>query len=128
MVFLKRAQRKTECWIWPYSVDKGGYGHLQKNKKLTGAHKLIYEFINGKLPKGIVLDHLCRTPMCVNPTHLEAVSHAENCRRGNNTKISSDDVNEIKRLSVFMNHPEIAKKFGVSRQHISMIIRGKRCK
>ena len=125
---MKRVQRKTDCWIWPYSLNKDGYGHLQKNKKLTGAHKLIFEFINGELPKGIELDHLCRTPMCVNPTHLEAVSHAENCRRGNNSKISSNDVNEIKKLALKMNHREIAEIFGVSRSHVSMIVKGTRCK
>lgn len=125
---MKKVQRKTDCWIWPYSLDKNGYGFLQKNKKLTGAHKLIFEFINGQIPYKTELDHLCKNPTCVNPSHLEPVSHAENCRRGNNSKISSDDVNEIKILAGSMTHVEIAKIFGVSRSHVSLIVKGQRCK
>jgi hypothetical protein len=125
---MKKVQRKTDCWIWPYSLNKDGYGHLQKNKKLTGAHKLIFEFINGNIPDKTELDHLCKNKSCVNPSHLEPVSHAENCRRGNNHKITSDDVNEIKRLAGSMTHTDIAKIFNVSRSHISLIVKGKRCK
>jgi len=32
------------------------------------------------------LDHLCKTRQCVNPDHLEAVTHKENIRRGETGK------------------------------------------
>jgi len=35
------------------------------------------------VPQGLELDHLCRVSHCVRPEHLEAVTHAENVRRGN---------------------------------------------
>lgn len=37
--------------------------------------------INGPLPPGLELDHLCRNKSCVRPDHLEAVTHRENMRR-----------------------------------------------
>lgn len=30
----------------------------------------------------MVIDHLCRVRLCVNPSHLEAVTNLENLRRG----------------------------------------------
>jgi hypothetical protein len=36
----------------------------------------------GEIPEGLELDHLCRNTLCVNPDHLEPVTHAENIQRG----------------------------------------------
>jgi hypothetical protein len=36
----------------------------------------------GPIPDGLTIDHLCRTPACVNPEHMEPVTMAENIRRG----------------------------------------------
>jgi hypothetical protein len=51
---------------------------------VIGAHVFAYEQSTGRpIPSGLHLDHLCRTPLCVNPHHLEAVTPGENIRRGN---------------------------------------------
>lgn len=72
------------CWLWVGVTNQYGYGRLSEghSKKLS-AHRVAYELIKGPIPDGMVLDHLCRVPCCVNPDHLEPVTHAENCRRGN---------------------------------------------
>ncbi|MEE8234211.1 MAG: HNH endonuclease signature motif containing protein [Gammaproteobacteria bacterium] len=46
------------------------------------AHRVSYEMENGLVPKGLELDHLCRVRNCVNPQHVEPVTHKENCQRG----------------------------------------------
>lgn len=45
------------------------------------AYHYSYEQENGPIPAGLEIDHLCRVPTCVRPSHLEAVTHAENMRR-----------------------------------------------
>lgn len=65
------------CWIWTASRDRRGYGRF--DRKL--AHRTAYQLLVGDIPDGLELDHLCRTPACVNPEHLEPVTHAENVRR-----------------------------------------------
>jgi hypothetical protein len=45
------------------------------------AHRVLYRLVNGPIPIGAEIDHLCRNRSCVNPDHLEAVSHRENLMR-----------------------------------------------
>lgn len=79
--FLEKVEKKDGgCWEWLAFKDKG-YGRLQVDGKAIGAHRIAYELYRGLIPAGMVLDHLCRNPGCVNPEHLEAVSLAENNRR-----------------------------------------------
>ncbi len=46
------------------------------------AHRWIYQYMVGEIPEGWTIDHLCRNTSCVNPDHLEAVTHKENVLRG----------------------------------------------
>ncbi len=74
---------KTEtCWLWTASKNPLGYGWFGVGKKVRLAHRVVYEFVVGPIPDGLELDHLCRTPSCVRPDHLEAVSHTINMQRG----------------------------------------------
>ncbi len=36
----------------------------------------------GPIPDGLYVDHLCRTPACINPAHMELVTNGENVLRG----------------------------------------------
>jgi hypothetical protein len=46
------------------------------------AHRWAYEAFVGPIPEGLEIDHLCRNRACVNPAHLDPVTHQENMSRG----------------------------------------------
>jgi len=45
------------------------------------AHIVAYLLTVGPIPEGLELDHKCKVPFCVNPAHVEPVTHQENMRR-----------------------------------------------
>lgn len=82
------------CWIWKYAIDEAtGYGKAGKRS----AHRASYERYIGPVPEGLELDHLCGVRACINPAHLEPVTHLVNARRGKQTKLRVEEVREIKR-------------------------------
>jgi hypothetical protein len=70
------------CWEWTGDRCARGYGRMTINRKKVMAHRIVYQELVGPIPAGLSLDHLCLNPICVRPDHLEAVTHAENVRRG----------------------------------------------
>jgi len=73
------------CWLWTGWRDRDGYGRIRlcgRHGKTIGVHRLSYQAVHGEIPKGLVLDHLCRNKACVNPAHLEAVTDQTNILRG----------------------------------------------
>lgn len=72
------------CLLWDGTVSRG-YGRFSLNGRQVQAHQVAWEYRNGPVPTGLELDHVfargCRSKLCVNPQHLEPVTHAENSRR-----------------------------------------------
>ncbi len=71
------------CWLWVAACYRHNYGNVNIGRRSVSAHRLSYELHRGPIPPGMVLDHLCRTPRCINPAHLEPVTQKVNIRRGN---------------------------------------------
>jgi len=77
--------RANGCWAWVGKRNDLGYGLMsfrtEGRHKTKRAHRVAFELFKGPIPRGLVVDHLCRHPWCVNPNHLEAVTTAENLLR-----------------------------------------------
>lgn len=80
--FFNKVNTQGNCWLWTGAHHQDGYGVFNSSPRLVGSHRWLYEEIYGRLPKGLEIDHVCRTPACVKPSHLEAVTHSVNVKRG----------------------------------------------
>lgn len=70
------------CWTWRGAKSPSGYGKYAIARTDYRAHRVSWTLVNGPIPDGLSLDHLCRNKLCVNPAHLEVVTHTVNVLRG----------------------------------------------
>ena len=74
----------ADCWVWLGRFTKRGYPRL--NLRVNGkhktklAHRVAWESFNGQIPGNLTIEHKCRRPACVNPSHMELLSRADNSK------------------------------------------------
>jgi hypothetical protein len=120
----------SACWIWKRALRNGygclGIGGRAKNGgRLVYAHRHLYEMVNGPIPTGLHIDHLCRNRACVRPDHLEPVTCAQNLRRGKGTKLTQIQVDEIRRRRASGEKGvRLAEEFGIDKFYLYLICKG----
>lgn len=140
----------TECWRWRGSTIKQGYGTIPAEPPRTKnlrAHRLMWFYARGQIPDGFDVLHHCDNPPCVNPNHLFIGTDADNSRdawsKGRNiiqtdpsrvrrrgeahklAKLTDKAVLQIRALHGKIPSKELAARFGVSPQLISMVASNK---
>jgi hypothetical protein len=102
------------CWLWTGATDRGypRVAYPLGVERSARAHRVVYELLVGKIPKGKYLDHLCRVRRCVNPDHLEPVTARENTLR---SPISPAALNSLK-THCPRGHEYAGDNLGVYRQ------------
>ena len=122
-----------------HCTDKDGYVRIMYNGKHDRLFRVLYQQKYGKIPKGLVLRHLCNNAWCVNVKHLKVGTQKENyqdmidCGRSpkgkrnlkisgeknNNHKLSEKQVKEIYLSKLSLK--TLSKIYGVSTSNISYI-------
>lgn len=90
-----RPEPHTGCWLWTGALCRSGYGRFRFSGELY-AHRVAYRELVGDYPEGTESDHLCRVRNCVNPTHIEAVTHRVNTGRAFKVPGGGDERNRQK--------------------------------
>ena len=68
-----------ECWPWTAAHARDGYGKFgTSHSKWQRAHRVAYEIAVGPIPPGMMIDHTCNNPDCVNPSHLRLATPSQN--------------------------------------------------
>lgn len=85
-VMLRVVKTEDGCWIWtgPTSGHNGrgrGYPRMSLDGGTMAVHIVMYIIEFGPIPPRKQIDHTCRNRLCVNPDHLEMVTHKVNQRR-----------------------------------------------
>lgn len=120
------------CWLWLRSTNPKGYPLLgggwwrSSGGRSILAHRISWEVASGtRIEAGHTVDHRCRVRSCINPSHLKPGPHSANVRAGSRTKLTADDVREIRALQLRRTPTRlIADRFGVSMVQVRKIATG----
>ena len=132
------ATETDACIVWPFAVSSRGYGGLLRGGRWRSANNYVCELAHGPAPTpkhhAAHAPVVCHTPLCCNKRHLRWATHEENQQdrrfdgtdprgeRNGNSKITEDDVREIRQLSGFTSQRVIASMFGISQPSVSEIV------
>jgi hypothetical protein len=76
------------CWSWVGSKNTEGYGNFWIGGRCEKAHRFAYKLLVGWFDPKLDVDHLCYNTSCINPDHLEPVTHHENVLRSRPRKVA----------------------------------------
>lgn len=107
---MKFSEKK--CWFWKRAKDGRGYGSLYLKGMIFKVHRISYILHKGKIPRNMVLDHLCRKRNCINPNHLEVVTQRTNILRGNGIAAKNSKKMECLRGHLFTKENTRITKVG----------------
>ena len=135
------------CWEWTGTRNRNGYGKFWDGSKKAWVHRWAFEALIGPIPDGLECDHLCHNGAgclggpscphrtCVNPAHIEPVTHAVNDQRGvrvrmtgeasGRAKLREADIPVIRALRGKMQQRDLAAWYGVHHSTIYAIHCGK---
>lgn len=75
---LGRARPDGDCLVWTGCQDGQGYGMVQRRGRSHRTHRWMWEVVNGPIPEGMLVDHICWNRACINIEHLRLATRQQN--------------------------------------------------
>lgn len=76
--FDEKTKPQGDCIVWTRAVNKDGYGVFYFKGRMKLAHGAAWTLSGREVPAGMMLDHECRNPPCVNVNHLRLLTNKQN--------------------------------------------------
>jgi hypothetical protein len=128
------------CILWPFALDRLGYGRLVWGGAQMPAHRAAWELYNGrKMAPEMDACHapeVCHNRSCINPQHIREDTRPNNMAdtlidgtsprgtKSHSAKLSEDDVRAIRADT--RGHRDAADAYGVSYDTVRSIRCGRR--
>ncbi len=133
--FWSKVNKSDECWVWTRARNPKGYGWFGFRQRLQLAHRVSWMLAFGDIPEGLDVLHSCDNPPCVRPEHLFLGTHGDNNADrhakgrsagpkgevNGNSRLTLEDVREIRALRGQVLQKDLAARFGVNQSNISHI-------
>ena len=116
-----------ECWEWQGPTIPKGYGQMRVGSRTDWsrttklAHRIAFELVNGPIPDGLHVMHLCNNKLCCNPAHLKLGTNQQNIQMASrdglltHRRLTDQDVEEIRWLrGMGAVGPTIARAYGIN--------------
>ncbi|MFD0838375.1 HNH endonuclease signature motif containing protein [Williamsia serinedens] len=81
LAILKKKSQPDEhgCWVWIRKPLSNGYAQIRIPGRRMYAHRVAVEAKLGtRISPNMPVHHKCANRRCINPDHLELVTHAQN--------------------------------------------------
>lgn len=130
---VDRSGGPDACHEWTSTLHRLGYGRFYDGAKRIYAHREAWRLEHGDIPEGIHVLHRCDNRPCVNPRHLFLGTQKDNMAdasekgrmakgvKNGRSKLTREQVKEIRRLRGKAYQKDLAKRFGVARNTICVI-------
>jgi len=131
-----RNHDSDECLIWPGGRFVQGYGSIKFAGKHQRVHRVAFFLTHGHWPTPCAR-HTCDTPLCFNPRHVIEGTQKQNMddmaarnRKAVGTavpsaKLTEELVRQIRAEYMPRSTAVLAKKYGVDRKNIRLIVTGR---
>lgn len=125
----------TDCIEKPGYLNQDGYlrrmtAFKSKGGLLKMVHRLEWEIVNGPIPKGYEINHLCKNRRCCNLEHLEMLTISEHRAKDNSERYRERALSVIEYMK---NNPTetqraVAIKFDITQSGVSGIVKRNKLK
>ena len=95
--FLGRLKREGDCLIYQ-AGQRGLYVDISVDGRRRGVHRYAWERVNGPIPEGMQIDHICHNTRCVEISHLRlALPHQNGANRSGPLSHSKTGVRNVRK-------------------------------